>query len=173
MLLIDEDQILLFADENKFPLKIASEFDNLGIVMLPYEETAGMLSTLSPGFSILLNPFTTSVVLYNSIPSGVRIIEDISIPARLKSIKNNVETDNIRNTMIKDGVALTRFFYWVEHHLASEQLSEISLGMKVSNLRAENENFLGPSFSPIVAFREHGALPHYSANGETDMDYRW
>ena len=44
---MDEEQILLFAEENKFPLKIASEFDNLGIVMLPYEETAGMISTLS------------------------------------------------------------------------------------------------------------------------------
>ena len=79
MHLSDEDQILLFADENKIPLKMASEFDKLGIVMLPYEETAGMLSTLSPGFSILLNPSTTSVILYNSIPSGIRIIEDISI----------------------------------------------------------------------------------------------
>jgi len=166
----DDEQILLFAEENKFPLKMASEFDKLGIVMLPYEETAGMLSTLSCGSSILLNPSTTSVLLYNSIPSGVRIIEDISIPARLKSIKNSVEADNIRLTMIKDGVALTRFFYNVEHFSGSERFSEISLGELVSNLRAENENYLGPSFSPIVAFREHGALPHYSATRESDMD---
>jgi Xaa-Pro aminopeptidase len=165
----DEDQILLFAEENKFPLKIASEFDKLGIVMLPYEETAGMLSTISSGSSILLNPSTTSVVLYNSVPPGVRIIEDISIPARLKSIKNSVEKDNIRKTMIKDGVALTRFFYWMEQNRGSEQFSELSLGKMVSDLRAENENYLGPAFSPIVAFREHGAAPHYSATKETDM----
>jgi Xaa-Pro aminopeptidase len=165
----DDEQILLFAEENKFPLKLASEFDKLGIVMLPYEETAGMLSTLSPGSSILLNPSTTSVVLYNSIPSAVRIIENISIPARLKSIKNSVEADNIRLTMIKDGVALTKFFYSMEHFSGSEHFSEITLGEMVSNLRAENENYLGPSFSPIVAFREHGALPHYSATQESDI----
>jgi len=165
----DDEQILLFAEENKFPLKMASEFDNLGIVILPYEETAGMLSTIPSGSSMLLNPSTTSVVLYNSIPSGVRIIEDISIPARLKSIKNSVEADNIRLTMIKDGVALTRFFYQVEHFAGTEHITEMSLGELVSNLRAENENYLGQSFSPIVAYREHGALPHYSATKESDM----
>jgi Xaa-Pro aminopeptidase len=161
-------QILLFVDENKIPLKLAREFDKLEIIMLPYEETAGMLSTLPPDDSILITPSATSAVLYNSIPEGMKILEDVSIPARLKCVKNKTEIENIGNVMVKDGVALTKFFYWIEQNYGSTPMSELSLAEKINNLRLEQENCLGPSFSTIVAFNEHGALPHYSPAAETN-----
>ena len=167
--IIAEEQILFFTEESKIPLKLASEFDRLGIVMLPYEEAAGMLSTLSSNSSILINPASTSSALYYSLPEGMKIIEDLTIPTRLKAIKNKVEIDNIGKVMIKDGVALTRFFYWFEQNSGSENLSELSAGEKLNYLRSENENYLGPSFCTIVAFNEHGALPHYSATIGSDQ----
>jgi Xaa-Pro aminopeptidase len=166
--IIGDAQILLFADENKIPLKLAREFDNLDIVILPYEEAAGILSTLSADDTILITPWTTSAALFNSIPVGMKIIEEISIPARFKAVKNKVEIRSICNVMIKDGVALTRFFYWMEQIYGSIPMSESSLAEKLNLLRSEQENFLGPSFSTIVAFNEHGALPHYSVTSETD-----
>jgi Xaa-Pro aminopeptidase len=167
--LAGEAQIILFVDENKIPLKLASEFDRLEIVMLPYEETAGILSALPHDYSILLNPQTTSQSLFSSIPQRMKIIEDLSIPTRLKAVKNRIETDNIGKAMIRDGVALTRFFFWLESNLGSEPLSELSLGEVLNSFRASGENYLGPSFSAIVAFNEHSALPHYSATAETDI----
>jgi Xaa-Pro aminopeptidase len=161
--IVGDVQILLFADENKIPLKLAGEFDKLDIIMLPYEETACLLSTLSPDDAILITPSTTSAELYNSIPGGMKIVEELSIPARLKSVKNRVEIENIGNVMVKDGVALTKFFYWMEQNLGSMVMSELSLAEKLNQLRSEQEYYLGPSFSSIVAFNEHGALPHYSA----------
>jgi Xaa-Pro aminopeptidase len=137
--------------------------------MLPYEETAGMISTLSEDSKILVNPSMTSFELYTAIPSAVNIIEDLTIPTRLKAIKNKIETENIRKVMIKDGVAITKFFFWLNNVESGELLTEVSLGEKLDNLRSENENFLGPGFSTIVAFNEHGALPHYSATFETDV----
>jgi Xaa-Pro aminopeptidase len=166
--IIGMKQILFFVDESKIPLKLASEFDRLDIVMLPYEETAGMLSVLSPNSTILLNPLTTSSHLFDSIPEGIKIIEDVTIPTRLKAVKNSVEIDNIGKVMIKDGVALTKFFYWLEQNSGSYTISELSIGEKLNSLRSENEFYLIPSFSPIVAFKEHGALPHYSATTESD-----
>lgn len=166
--LVCEEQILFFADEDKIPLKIASEFDNLDIVILPYEETAGMLSTLPSGSTILITPATTSVSLFKSIPHGIRIIEDISVPTRLKAVKNNVEIENLGKVMVKDGVALTKFFYTIEQDSGLERMSELSLAEKLNLLRSEQENYLGPSFSPIVAFNEHSALPHYSPSTESD-----
>ena len=166
--IVDDVQILLFADENKIPLKLASEFDKLDIVMLPYEETAGMLSTLPADCSILITPGTTSAALFNSIPGGMKIVEEISIPSRLKVVKNRVEIENIGKVMVKDGVALTKFFFWMEQNPGSIALTELSLGDKLNDLRADQENYLGPSFSAIVAFNEHGSLPHYSATTETD-----
>jgi Xaa-Pro aminopeptidase len=166
--IVDNVQILFFADENKIPLKLAGEFDKLEIVMLPYEETAGMLSTLPADSSILITPGTTSAALYNSIPGGMKIVEEISIPSRLKVIKNRVEIENIGNVMVKDGVALTKFFYWMEQNLGSIPMTELSLGEKLNDLRSDQKDYLGPSFSAIVAFNEHGSLPHYSATSETD-----
>ena len=163
---VAEEQILLFAEESKIPLTLASEFDKLDIVILPYEETAGILSTLSKDSTLLLNPVTTSAYLFNAVPSGINIIEDITIPARLKAIKNKVEIDNIREVMIKDGIALTKFFFWLDKN--SETVSEVSLGSKLDHFREEDENYLKPSFSTIVAFKDHGALPHYSATDESD-----
>ena len=166
--IVGEEQIFFFADESKIPLKLASEFDSLGIVMLPYEETAGILSTLSADSTILLNPATTSSVLFNSLPVGMKIIEDLTIPTRLKAVKNLTEIDNIGKVMVKDGVALTKLFFWLELIHGSNPLTEISISEKLNSLRTENESYLGPSFSTIVAFKEHGALPHYSPTTESD-----
>lgn len=170
--LIGEEQILLFADETKFPLRMAAEFDRLAIVILPYEETAGIISSLSAGSSILFNPVITSSNLYQSIPSGVNRVEDVNTTTRLKAIKNEAEIANIHKAMIKDGVALTRFFFWVEQNIDKEILTEFILGEKLNTIRSLNENFLGPSFESIVGFNEHGALPHYTATSETNSAIR-
>jgi Xaa-Pro aminopeptidase len=165
--LVGEEQILLFTDESKLPLRLASEFDRQGIVVLPYEETAGIISTLESDSTILINPLTTSDNLYQAIPSEMKRIEEMNITTRLKAIKNETEIENIRKVMIKDGIALTRFFFWLVQNIDSG-LSEVNLGEKIDYFRSLNENFLGPSFSSIVAFNEHGALPHYNATPLSD-----
>jgi Xaa-Pro aminopeptidase len=166
--LLGEEQILLFVDDKKIPGDLAREFDRLGIVMLPYEETAGMISSLKEGSAILINPATTSVSLYNSLPSCFRIVEDTSIPARLKAVKNKTEIENISRVMVKDGVSLTRFFHWIENNQDLVPMTELSLAVRLQELRAQQDGFLGASFSTIVAYKEHAALPHYSASSESD-----
>ena len=166
--IVGEEQILLFVDERQIPFKLASEFDMLNIVILPYEETAGMLTTLSTDATILINPETTSTRLFNSIPAGMKIVEDVSIPCQLKAVKNKVEIENIGKAMVKDGIALTKFFFWLEESFGFTIITELSLAEKLNGLRSEQPDFLGPSFSTIVAYNEHGALPHYSATSEND-----
>jgi Xaa-Pro aminopeptidase len=166
--LVGEKQILLFVDEIKIPRDLAGALDRQGVVTLPYEETEGMLSTLPGGSSILVSPATTSVTLYNSIPSGCRILEDTSIPASLKAIKNKTEIENLSRVMVKDGVALARFFYHVETNLGTVPMTEISLAVQLLEYRAQQRDFIGPSFATITAFNEHAALPHYSPSSGTD-----
>lgn len=166
--IIGEEQVLLFAEENKIPFRIATEFDKLNIVILPYEETAEILSTLPGNSVMLINPSSTSALLYGSIPEKMTILEDFSIPARLKSVKNKTEISNIGKVMVKDGIALTKFFFWFETTEHTTQLTEISVAEKLNEFRSEQSNYLGPSFKTIVAFNEHGALPHYAATSETD-----
>jgi Xaa-Pro aminopeptidase len=98
----------------------------------------------------------------------MNVVEDISIPTRLKAVKNNIEADNIRKVMVKDGIALTKFFYWFEDNIGKIEMSEISVAERLLELRLEQKNCLGASFSTIAAYNEHSALPHYSADEESN-----
>ncbi|MGB8492433.1 MAG: aminopeptidase P family protein [Bacteroidales bacterium] len=160
--LVGEEQVLLFADDNKIPLQLAGEFDRLGIVILPYEETVGIISTFKESFKILINPATTSVTLFKAISSELEIVEDLSIPTRLKAIRNKTEIENIASSMVRDGVALTRFFRWFENNFGSAPISELSAEQKLHEFRSADKEFLGYSFEPIIAFGPNAALPHYS-----------
>lgn len=170
--IIDMEQILLFADEEKIPFFVRSEFDKLGIVILPYEETPYIIESLDDTDSILLTPGTTSASLYKSLPAGMNVIEDISIPSRQKAVKNSVEIENIKNVMVSDGVALTNFFYWLCNTVGKEPVSEISASEKLLEFRKEQKNFLSPSFATIAAYNAHGALPHYTSTPETDSELK-
>jgi Xaa-Pro aminopeptidase len=170
--IIGLEQVLLFVDEEKIPLKLCNEFDKLNIVMLPYEETSFILETLQSGNALLITPGTTSASLYRSIPQGVTIIEDVSIPTRLKAVKNKTEIENINKVMIKDGVSLTKFFYWLEKYVDKTLITEISAAEKLLEFRMQQENFLASSFSTIAGYNEHGASPHYSSTAETNADLK-
>jgi Xaa-Pro aminopeptidase len=166
--IIGQEQILLFADENKIPSILKSVFDNLNIIILPYEEIAGMLSVLEEGSIILLSPEKTSVAIFNSIPATLKIIEDTSIPSGLKAVKNKTEIENICKTMVKDGVALTKFFHFIDENTGLVPMTEVSLTVRLHEYRTMQKDFLGPSFATIIAYNEHSALPHYSPTDGSD-----
>jgi Xaa-Pro aminopeptidase len=138
-------------------------------VILPYEETAFIITSLTEGSSVLLNPVTTSVTLFNSVSSKSRIREDISIPSRLKAIKNKTEIDNIAKVMLRDGVALTRFLFWVEASLGKIPLSEKNLCDRILEYRSRQKDFLGPSFATIVSYNRNSALPHYTPTDASSL----
>jgi len=168
--IVSADQVLLFVNEEQVPANIMRMFDRSGIVMLPYDATAGVLSGLPSGNTLLLNPSTVSTGLYMAVSEGVEIIEDVSIPARLKAIKNSTERSHIRETMIKDGVALTRFFHWLEGTVGRERVTEMSAAARLLEFRMEQEGCRGESFATIAAWNEHAALPHYSPSVERDTE---
>jgi Xaa-Pro aminopeptidase len=166
--IIGREQVLLFTGDNKIPPDLASEFDKLGIIILPYEECPGMFASFTEGSTILLNPGTTSSSLYHSIPDFLKISEGVSIPSKMKAIKNKTEIENIGKTMVKDGVALTKFFFWVETSIGQVPMTEIFLTGKLLKLRSQQDDFLEPSFSAIISFNEHAAMPHYNVKPDTD-----
>jgi Xaa-Pro aminopeptidase len=139
----------------------------VGIVILPYEEVIPVLASVPEFSTILISPGTTTVSLFNAIGANVKILEEISIPAKLKAVKNSTEISNLRNAMVKDGVALTRFFYWLEVSLRSEKVTEASAASRLREFRLQQANCTGESFSTIMAYNEHAALPHYSYQSET------
>ncbi len=161
------DQVLFFVDENKIPPGLAADLDRSGTVMLPYEETAAILSGLPSSSAILITPGTVSVSLFNALPQTLNVLEGISIPTELKAIKNGVEIDNLRKVMIKDGVALTKFYFWLEKNAGNPGITEMTIADKLLEFRSMQEYNMGTSFSTIAAFNEHGALPHYQATARS------
>jgi Xaa-Pro aminopeptidase len=167
--LVSSDQVILFTDEGRIPFRLAFEFDRLGIVILPYEETDSVLSSLPASSSLLLSPSFTSCKLFKAVSGRVKIIEGPTIPSTLKAVKNKTETENICKAMIKDGTALTKLFYWLERNIDKEAVTELTLKEKLESFRSGLEDYLGPSFSTIVAFNAHAALPHYSPTDESNV----
>lgn len=168
--IIGHKDFQLFADSEKIPEKLRMRLEEDNIIIRPYNAISVAIEEIDSGESLIITPATTSALLYNSIKEGINIIEEVSVPTRLKAVKNKVEIEHIKNVMIKDGHALTKFFYWLENNLGREKITEISAADKLLELRMEQENCIGPSFATIAAYNEHGASPHYCSTPETDVE---
>ena len=81
----------------------------------------------------------------------------------MKSIKNKVEIDNMKSSHIFDGVALTKFLYWIKNKNKKE-ISEHQAQLKLESFRKENKNYLYPSFNTIAGAGKNGAIIHYRAD---------
>ena len=165
---ISDSETILYITDGKLNDEAIAELNSYGVVLKPYEEVYQKLKNLQAGTSILIDPKRTCFAVYDSIPDGVKIIEDMNPSTMLKAIKNNVEIEHTRNAMINDGVALTKFFKWLEENVATGELTEISVADYLANLRAEQPGFKDISFGSIVGYKAHGALPHYSATPESN-----
>ena len=165
--LLSERSAVLFAGIGKISEELLEEFAQLKIEIKNNNTLTEVLSSLKAVSSVLLSPDTTSTALYNSIPEHLIIVEDVSIPGRMKAVKNHIEIKNIEHVMIRDGIALTKFFYWLENNTGKMKMTESSLAFKLREFRTEQPDYIGPSFRTISAYNANAALPHY----ETDPVY--
>jgi len=82
----------------------------------------------------------------------------------LKAVKNPVEIGNIKAAHIKDGVAVTKFMYWLKHTIGRETITEMDAARRINGLRAEQEHYIDISFDTIAAYGENAAMMHYEAD---------
>lgn len=163
---MDAQQVVLFIDSNKVSEQLKNNFIVDGIQIQPYTESHAFLSS-QQNQSVLVDPAKVSILHVQQIAKNNRLIEQINPSTLLKSRKHSSEIHHIRHTMQKDGVALCHFFHWLENALTSKQnISELTIDEKITAFRAEQEGFIGLSFSTIAGFNENGALPHYRATEE-------
>jgi Xaa-Pro aminopeptidase len=108
--------------------------------------------------------------MYQLLPATVKVISGTNPSTHLKSLKNETEVNHIRKAMVQDGVAMTRFFKWMEERLGEEQITEWSAAEKLATFRAEQPGFAGLSFNTIAGFNANGALPHYSVSLASSLE---
>ena len=110
---------------------------------------------------------TCSVFEESLINFNFKIIEREDPIYILKSVKNKNEIKNMIDAHIEDGVALTKFLYWIKNHKI-KNLTEKKIEKKLENFRKENKNYLYPSFDTIAGSGPNGAIIHYRSNRYTD-----
>lgn len=166
-LYIDNKQVTLFCDWNKFDDALRSRFANENIVILDYKQSHSFLNKIQVS-SVLIDPAKVSYYHQNAFNSQVKIHHDITPSTLFKSQKHESEIAHIRNAMQKDGVALCHFFHWLENALKqNEAINELTIDEKITAYRAKQDGFIGLSFSTIAGFNANGALPHYRATPES------
>jgi len=170
--LVENGKATLFIAPEKLTQETSVYLQNQGVTVASYLAIYDELKQLSPSKSVLVDGGKLNQALFESIPTGCAIRNAMSPVFKLKSIKNEVEMDGIRRAMVKDGVALTRFFIWLEENLKTDTLSEISVSDKLREFRSEQENFVGESFGTIAGYAGHGAIVHYSATPESDVQLK-
>lgn len=165
---ISIDSVYLFIDKNKIGKDIRAELSKENVQIKGYEEVYEFIKNIDENEVVLIDTSKVNYAIYNNIPSNVQKIEERNPSILFKSIKNEIELKNIRNSHIKDGVAFTKFMYWLKNNIGKIEITEISATQKLEDFRREQDKFIEPSFSTIAAYKDHAAMMHYSATEESN-----
>lgn len=117
---------------------------------------------------ILLDKNCVNYRILNAISQGIEVINKENPTQFMKSIKNETEISNIRKAHIKDGVAFTKFMYWLKNTIGEQEITEISASDFLEEKRREQDGFIDLSFDTIAAYGANAAMMHYSANEESN-----
>ena len=165
--LVEEDKATLFIAPEKLTTETRIYLENEGVSVAAYTGIYDALRGIYASKAVLIDGAKLNQSLFEAIPAGCAKRNTMSPVFKLKSIKNEVEMAGVRRAMVKDGVALTRFFKWLEENVDSEVLTEVSVDKKLYEFRSQQENFIGESFGTIAGYGPHGAIVHYSATDES------
>lgn len=168
--LLSESKTQLFIDRDKLTEADRLKLTEAKVTIEPYEVVENALRNIPANSKVYIDPKRNCYAYYRLIPASCQIIEATNPSTTLKAIKNDVELAHTHDTMVKDGVALSRFFYWLENTIGKEKITEITIAQKLLEFRKEQAAFVGESFDTIAGYKGHGALPHYKAIPESDAE---
>ncbi len=169
-LLISSTAVTLYINKEKLTPEVLAYLRGEGIGVDAYENVQRGLKDYFE-YNILLDPDEVNYTLFNTVTREV--IEAESPVKRMKTIKNDTEIAGFKQAMLKDGIAMVKFLYWLDKQLSEgETLTEISVSDELASLRAEQTLFRGLSFDTIAGYEAHGAIVHYESTPETDVPLR-
>ncbi|HQP80945.1 MAG TPA: aminopeptidase P family N-terminal domain-containing protein, partial [Paludibacteraceae bacterium] len=164
---VDRQKAVLFVDRGKITDELKISLNSNGVEIQSYNAVYDYLKQLS-GAKIALDFSKVNRLLYSVVKQNNEVKDLVSPIILQKGIKNEVELTGIRSAMVRDGVALTHFFYWLEQHVADGNLTEMSVAEKLRKFRSQQKLFFGESFGTIAGYAEHGAIVHYEADEKSN-----
>ena len=171
-LLISSKDVTLYINKVKLSPEVVAYLKTEGVGVDDYENVAKGLKDYFE-YNILLDPDEVNYVLFKTVTR--EIVEEESPVKRMKTVKNEREIAGFRSAMLKDGIAMVKFLYWLSGISGKSGLSglsgetELSISDKLASLRAEQPLYRDISFDTIAGYGEHAAIVHYEPTPETDI----
>jgi Xaa-Pro aminopeptidase len=163
---VSENETVLFVDQDKISEEIAEEYKEQGIIISDYNNVFEYVANLPADSKVCVTGNKINWKLLQTIPESCKIVDVPSPVDLMKSIKNETELEGFRNAMIKDGVALVKFYMWLEKAIPTGEVTEVMIEEKLLEYRSQQENFVGESFGTIAGYAGNGAIVHYHATPE-------
>ena len=164
-LIIDTNKkIFLITDKNNAKKIIKEKKINKNQV-IDIENLPNLINKLK-GKSFIIDNKSCSVFYENMIRSQFKILKKDDPIYKLKSIKNSYEINHTIETHKKDGLALTKFIYWIKN-INKNSITEVEAQNKLEKFRKLNKDYLFPSFNTIAGSGSNGAIVHYRAKMKT------
>lgn len=165
-LAVTETEVLLFIQEEALDDSARSYLESLGVAVKPYDSIYDYVKTLA-GQAVMVEKSRVNYALCHNLDASCRVIDRMNPTALAKAVKNPVEMENIRRAHIKDGIAVTKYIYWLKKNIGKIPMDEMSVADRLEEFRREQEGYLGPSFNTISAYGPNAAMCHYSATEES------
>lgn len=169
--LITQDEAYLYVqkeaikEDTKMGKEVCAALAEAKVQVKEYAEFLQDVAALK-NEKILLERKKASFAVCESIDASCRIIDEMNPCATMKAVKNATEIENMRRAHLKDGIAVTKFMYWLKHTIGTCDMTEMTAAHKIEELRAEQGNYIEPSFVTIAAYKENAAMCHYHPSDE-------
>lgn len=171
-LVLTEKECIWFLQEEIVDEKLRAYLNENHITTRSYDAIYEYVLDIPANAKVLLSAGQVNYRIVSSLNEDITIIDKPNPTLLMKAVKNQTEVDNTRAAHVKDGVAVTKFMYWIKNNIGKTKITEISASDYLENLRKEQENFLGISFNTISAYGANAAMMHYSATPESDTELK-
>ncbi|MBQ8647741.1 MAG: aminopeptidase P family protein [Oscillospiraceae bacterium] len=165
---VEQERAVLFVQEKAICPALRERLAADGVEVDEYMAAYDYAESLPEDAVLWLDPAQANVLLWDSAPDEMYLLEEPSPVQAAKAVKNPVEQDGMRAAHKKDGAALCKFLYRLKQTVGREPLTELSAAAMLEALRAQQPGYLGPSFETIAGYGPHGAIVHYAATPESD-----
>lgn len=165
--IITEKEVRLFIQDGALTAEQENVFAGEGILLDAYLNVYEYVKGLEVKM-LWLNDQKTSYALMENLPKDLQLVKGLTSVAFAKALKNAKEQENMKIAHVKDGVAVTKFMYWLKTNVGNCEMTELSVAEKLKEFREEQKDFLEESFAPIAGYGPHGAIIHYSATEESN-----
>ena len=171
-LVLTRDQCIWFLQEEVVDDTIRAYLKENHIETRPYDDIYTYVPTIPESAVVLMNKSSVNYRICSELNKNIQVINKPNPTELMKAVKNPVEVDNTRLAHVKDGVAVTKFMYWLKTNIGKIPMTEISASDYLDAIRREQENFIYLSFTTISAYGANAAMMHYSATPESNTELK-